>query len=686
MTLSTTQENPLHSIRTISNRSNNSNNSSNSAGSRPTPGDINGSGSNTSSPSIFVTPTSTNSADSLENHKSQQNNAAFQFHEEISRNNIGVTTTTTPPQLALDTIMTSTPTSPPVAPSNLEGRERPPKGIVRPTPIDTSVGATGLGREVAAAQQPVPQPGPGVRNNNRNNSNNNNNENGSIMTRSKSARTLFKGKDAEVGRLYIFHDNPQLGCNVASVMANREMELMLESKEEDTGLTRFVLARCEYSGALEHAPTTEGNESAAVADHPRGGQCLMCVPIRSVVCEIKALATRSVGDIREVNLGEGAVGITESRSLTTSKDMLDFFRPCKARVDVVIDPMRTNLWIPYWEARRKMAPQFRSRGVGYIRLGDDMSRNGTAFLSTDAGVSFLDEGTYVVHSRDGMEPSFNGRGTFPGNLPRRTMSAGTAQGMKMSSTNGNNDPLAMTMTPHANTSYANSNTISIPTDTNRDEMIRSCLSALRGEGGTTSGSKEDLKWSDRQALLEELYSLLSVAPDTSSGASAISLLGDAISVVHECLTRQKNPHVQRAATSCVRAIGESISVLTGNALAWRTLLAETIQLLRGASKPVQEEARRTLSYLHSKFIISLASMSSSSVLEDVFGPSTRSGSRSGSRGSSRGAGSGTPTARVGSASKTSPRSNTSTPSTPSSASSANVSKVVQWVADRKSVV
>merc|ERR1711871_1402569 len=253
--------------------------------------------------------------------------------------------------------------------------------------------------------------------------------------------------------------------------------------------------------------------------------------------------------------------------------------------------------------------------------------------------------------------------------------------MKMSSTNGNNDPLAMTMAPHANTSYANSNTISIPTDTNRDEMIRSCLSALRGEGGTTSGSKEDLKWSDRQALLEELYSLLSVAPDTGSGASATSLLSDAISVVHECLTRQKNPHVQRAATSCVRAIGESISVLTGNALAWRTLLVETIQLLRGASKPVQEEARRTLSYLHSKFIISLASMSSSSVLEDIFGPSTRSGSRSGSRGSSRGAGSGTPTARVGSASKTSPRSNTSTPSTPTSASSADVSKVVQWVAE-----
>ena len=261
------------------------------------------------------------------------------------------------------------------------------------------------------------------------------------------------------------------------------------------------------------------------------------------------------------------------------------------------------------------------------------------------------------------------------------MSASTAQAMKLSSTSGSNDPLAMTMTPHANIPHSQGNTISIPADSNRDEMVRSCLSALRGEGGKASGSKEDLKWSDRQALLEELYSLLSVAPDTGSGASATSLLSEAISVVHECLTRQKNPHVQRAATSCVRAIGESISVLTGNALAWRTLLAETIQLLRSASKPIQEEARRTLSHLHSKFIISLASMSSSSVLEDVFGPATRSGSRSGSRGSSRGAGSGTPTARTGSTSKASPRSGTSAPSTPSSGSSANVSKIVQWISE-----
>ena len=47
--------------------------------------------------------------------------------------------------------------------------------------------------------------------------------------------------------------------------------------------------------------------------------------------------------------------------------------------------------MPYWDndsPPRKLAPQFRSAGVGYIRLGDDMSRSGLAFVSCD-GTSFL---------------------------------------------------------------------------------------------------------------------------------------------------------------------------------------------------------------------------------------------------------------------------------------------------------
>jgi len=50
---------------------------------------------------------------------------------------------------------------------------------------------------------------------------------------------------------------------------------------------------------------------------------------------------------------------------------------CSSRVDVILDPSHSQLWYPYWEGRRKMAPQFRSQGVGYLRLGDDMSRYGS---------------------------------------------------------------------------------------------------------------------------------------------------------------------------------------------------------------------------------------------------------------------------------------------------------------------
>jgi hypothetical protein len=36
-----------------------------------------------------------------------------------------------------------------------------------------------------------------------------------------------------------------------------------------------------------------------------------------------------------------------------------------AHVDVILDPYHTSLqWFPYWEGARRMAPQFRSKGIG----------------------------------------------------------------------------------------------------------------------------------------------------------------------------------------------------------------------------------------------------------------------------------------------------------------------------------
>ena len=65
-------------------------------------------------------------------------------------------------------------------------------------------------------------------------------------------------------------------------------------------------------------------------------------------------------------------------------------RPPKSLVSVNEAP-----YLPYWDTDsppRRLAPQFRSAGVGYIRLGDDMSRNGLSFISCDAASFLLDAG------------------------------------------------------------------------------------------------------------------------------------------------------------------------------------------------------------------------------------------------------------------------------------------------------
>ena len=92
----------------------------------------------------------------------------------------------------------------------------------------------------------------------------------------------------------------------------------------------------------------------------------------------------------------------------TKRDVEAFFAGCESRVDVILCPQRFRddgkqpktvvsvdeaPYCPYWDTDvppRKLAPQFRSAGIGYIRLGDDMSKNGLAFVSCD-GSNFLSD-------------------------------------------------------------------------------------------------------------------------------------------------------------------------------------------------------------------------------------------------------------------------------------------------------
>jgi hypothetical protein len=107
-----------------------------------------------------------------------------------------------------------------------------------------------------------------------------------------------------------------------------------------------------------------------------------------------------------------------------SQALRELLKPCVAHVDVILDPYHTSLqWFPYWEGARRMAPQFRSRGIGYLRLGDDMSQYGAAFLSLDAGHTYLDGGATSIVSTSAATPVSS---TLTSLRLSRTFSGGSA--------------------------------------------------------------------------------------------------------------------------------------------------------------------------------------------------------------------------------------------------------------------
>lgn len=238
----------------------------------------------------------------------------------------------------------------------------------------------------------------------------------------KSITSSGKGKDMKgmIPFLFIAHDNPQLGNSIASQLGvdSDGMHIMLETKD-DKGISYFILGTIVYSGDIS---TVEGAELS----NPRGSQFIICTNMSGIKADIKSFPTRGNGDINEIGLDR--VGKESYFDLSTVDKLQEFFKSISSRVDVILDPSHTDMWYPYFEGRRKMAPQFRSKGIGYIRLGDDMSRYGSAFLSLDAGNTFLDDGATAITASDVSNVGDNLYGTFPGAVARSSLSLQSLSG------------------------------------------------------------------------------------------------------------------------------------------------------------------------------------------------------------------------------------------------------------------
>lgn len=387
--------------------------------------------------------------------------------------------------------------------------------------------------------------------------------------------------------LFIVHDNPQLGSSVSSFLGSggssgsvaptptsrdrrspgiclaadalpskgraAAMGVMMESKDEK-GRSYFVMGNIVYSGSISEI------ENANI-DCSRGSLCLVCTDLVGISVILKDLATRRNGEIIEFDAASAAKEHTFA--LRTRADMKSFFAPCKTRVDVILDPYCSDKWYPYWEGTRKMAPQFRSKGIGYLRLGDDMSQYGTGFLSCDAGYTFLDAGAST-----GIDAIGNGSATAS-STPYSRMSEDGARGFPSSSGSA-------------------------------QQVLQDIKDALyRLNEFVVSG--QDSKWQEHVALLNQVEALFAGLCCVGTGSVDASnppfaaVFKEAMALLLEMLTKQKNPHALRAALQCSSAVA-----LAGGAQApalsilWRTVLLEHLALLRSSNKAVADAASKAL--------------------------------------------------------------------------------------------
>jgi hypothetical protein len=197
--------------------------------------------------------------------------------------------------------------------------------------------------------------------------------------------------------LFVAHDNPQLGVSVADCCKKENVDILLEGKEDRTNETMFLIGKCSYSGSFDKL----SHHSAM-----RGSQCLILTDLAAVKGSISTFPIKlkdgaSASDsecIKELLLNfRDPAGYAKLEGKTpcvvdvsTPQLLTKFLSNCSSRVDVILKPITgRSSWYPYYEGSRKMAPQFRSSAVGYLRLGNDMSMFGTSFLSADGGHSYI---------------------------------------------------------------------------------------------------------------------------------------------------------------------------------------------------------------------------------------------------------------------------------------------------------
>lgn len=401
--------------------------------------------------------------------------------------------------------------------------------------------------------------------------------------------------------LWIVHDNPKLGTRLVCSGPSKTACLVETKDPIDKNCTRILHGFIEYSGPIVG---TRGRGQKTVVGTDRGTECIRLgqvygYKIDHSQVELRLARDKSVYEF-QLNRDKG-IELTGTGAECTVND---FLSGCNSSVDIILDPqVSPGGWYPIREAcetYRKLAPQFRSKGVGYIRLGNDMGENGIAFLSSDCCHSFLSsEPVEAVDTNAELLKTVSSFSNKPGYHTRTSRSS---KNDDQSVTNDTTSSKTNTKTTRKNgikQRYERNISRNIMVDSD-DEDGSSISSGIAEEEKYVSAIevlKElqnmdvvQAKWKDKADLLLKLGKAVSQPQDKQHCETALNYIQDVISA------KNVNVHVLRSALLVVEKIGYALGSELPSHIAWKTIMIEILKLLK--NKQCGGGAREILQKLH----------------------------------------------------------------------------------------
>jgi len=380
--------------------------------------------------------------------------------------------------------------------------------------------------------------------------------------------------------LWVVHDNPRLRNQLIST-GPKKMKCLVETKDPSKkNCVRIITGIVDYSGSV----LGSGFDEEQINLISQGTECIRLCRVMGYHINYDEVEKRLSKDksVQEFRLNEAdSIFLTGEMASMSAKD---FLRGCHESIDVILDPQCSpDGWYPFREAtstrKRKIAPQFRSKGIGYIRLGDDMGKHGLAFLSSDACHTFLSSAIALTGAKNVASAA-----------EERKICDRKKNTVKISSSrmiNRREDNQEQRKDTYVSDENDEDLSLSITDDSGESDNAGELLKQI--ESMEVSGTT---KWQEKEDLIKRLGKAASSSDGSQFRSGALNAIQDVLS------SKNVNVHVLRSAVLAVGRIGKAMEKHLVTQMSWRVIMIETLKLLK--SKQACAVAKETLKQLHGR--------------------------------------------------------------------------------------